>query len=178
MRSEISSLNHKSSLMFQNLLYTFLIAISISACNQSSDFSDVPELTFISMTKDSLNQGINSDTLFVTLGFTDGDGDISISKNNPDKLNLEVIDLRTGNVSDNFLIPEIPVSGAANGVSGEMTIKMLNTCCIFPEMDSIPPCSVTPLYPDNQLVWQYTLTDDAGNVSNSVITKPISLKCR
>ena len=74
--------------MFQNLSYTFIIAICISACNQSSDFSDVPELTFISMSKDTLRQGINSDTLFVTLGFKDGDGDISISEDNPDKLKM------------------------------------------------------------------------------------------
>ena len=164
--------------MFQNLLYTFLIAICVTACNKRSDFSDVPALTFISMSKDTLNQGINSDTVFVMLGFEDGDGDISISENNPDKLNLRVVDMRTGNVSDKFLIPEIPVSGAANGIRGEITIKMLSTCCIFPEIDSIPPCSITPLYPDNALIWQYTLTDDAGNVSNSVTTNPISLKCR
>lgn len=164
--------------MFQNLLYAFIIAFGLSACNKSSDFSKVPELTFISMTKDTLLQGINSDTIFVTLGFQDGDGDISIQQNNPNKLNLQVVDLRTGFVSDQFLIPEIPVSGAANGISGEMTIKMLSTCCVFPEMDSIPPCSVTALYPDNVLIWEYTLTDDAGNVSNSVTTKPISLKCR
>ena len=163
--------------MFQNLTYAFIITVGISACNQSTDFSDVPELTFISMSKDTLNQGINSDTLFVTLGFIDGDGDISISENNPDKLNLRVVDMRTGNISDKFLIPEIPVSGIANGISGEMTIKMLGTCCIFPEMDSIPPCSVTPLYPDNEFIWQYTLTDDAGNVSNSVTTTPIFVKC-
>lgn len=164
--------------MFQNLSYAFIIALCISACNQSADFSDVPELTFISMSKDTLNQGINSDTLLVTLGFKDGDGDISISQDNPDKLNLRIVDMRTGNISDKFLIPEIPVSGAANGISGEMTIKMLGSCCIFPEMDSIPPCSVTPLYPDNELIWQYTLTDDAGNESNSVTTTPIFLKCQ
>ncbi len=163
--------------MFQKLSYALLIVLFISACNQSSDFSDVPELTFISMSKDTLTQGINSDTIFITLGFQDGDGDISISEDNPDKLNLRVVDMRTGNTSDKFLVPEIPVSGAANGISGEMTVKMLGACCVFPVMDSIPPCSTTPLYPDNQLIWQYTLTDDAGNVSNSVTTNPIFLKC-
>jgi len=125
-----------------------------------------------------MDQGINADTIFVTLGFIDGDGDISIAETNPNKLNLTVRDLRTGNISDQFVIPEIPVSGASNGVTGEMTVKMLGACCVYPEMDSIPPCSITPLYPDNELIWEYTLTDNAGNVSNSVTTNAITLSCQ
>ena len=125
-----------------------------------------------------MNQGINADTIFVTLGFVDGDGDISITEDNPNKLNLTVRDLRTGNISDRFVIPEIPVSGVSNGITGEMTVKMLGACCVFPALDSIPPCSVTPLYPDNELIWEYTLTDNAGNISNSVATNPINLLCQ
>ena len=173
---------HKSSLMLQNLnkvlSLLFVIAILVSSCNPGPDYSVVPELSFIGMSKNTMNQGINADTIFVTLGFIDGDGDISISETNPNKLNLTVRDLRTGNISDKFLLPQIPVSGASNGITGELTVKMLSVCCVYPVLDSIPPCSVTTLYPTNALVWEYTLTDDAGNVSNSVITNPINLSCQ
>lgn len=173
---------HKSSLMLHNLtkvlLFLFALLIFTTSCNSGPNDSPIPELSFISMTKNELIQGINADTVFVTLGFIDGDGDISISTDNPDKLNLTVRDLRTGNISDRFLVPEIPVSGASNGVRGEIIVKMLSVCCVYPEMDSIPPCSVTNLYPTNDLIWEYTLTDDAGNVSNSVMTSPINLLCQ
>lgn len=168
--------------MLQNptkvILFVFALWLIVSACNTGPDESSVPELSFIGMTKNELVQGINADTVFVTLGFVDGDGDISISENNPDKLNLTVRDMRTGNISDRFVVPEIPASGASNGIRGEMTVKMLSVCCVYPVMDSIPPCSVTSLYPTNELVWEYTLTDDAGNVSNAVVTSPINLICQ
>ena len=168
--------------MLQNLtkvlLFLFALTLIVPACNNGPDDSPVPQLSFIGMTKSEISQGINVDTVFVTLGFVDGDGDISISENNPDKLNLTVRDMRTGNVSDRFLVPEIPASGASNGIRGEMTVKMLSVCCVYPVMDSIPPCSVTSLYPTNELIWEYTLTDNAGNVSNSVLTSPINLLCQ
>lgn len=164
--------------LLSKLSMLLFIMASFAACNPGPDYSVVPELSFISMSKNTMQQGINEDTIFVTLGFVDGDGDISITEDNPNKLNLTVRDLRTGNISDQFVVPEIPVSGASNGVTGEMTVKMLGVCCVYPEMDSIPPCSVTPLYPDNELIWEYTLTDNAGNVSNSVTTNPINLSCQ
>lgn len=166
--------------MLQNLSKQSLLLLSffiVYACNTAPDYSVVPELSFIDMSQNTMQQGINADTIFITLGFVDGDGDISISEDNPNKLNLTVRDLRTGNISDKFLVPEIPVSGASNGITGEMTIKMLSVCCVYPELDSIPPCSVTSIYPDNELIWEYTLTDDAGNISNSVTTNPINLIC-
>ena len=164
-----------SLLLISLLLVSMLLVLS---CNHGPEYSDVPELSFISISKNQMQQGINADTVFVTLGFIDGDGDISITEDNPEKLNLRVVDMRTGNIADNFSVPEIPVSGASNGITGEMTIKMLGVCCVYPVQDSIPPCSVTPLFPTNELVWEYTLTDNAGNVSNSVLTNPIILSCQ
>ena len=150
----------------------------IVSCNPIPDYSDTPELTFKSVSKDTMNQGLNSDTVFVVLGFTDGDGDITITDLTQNPLNLEVRDMRTGQKYDRFKIPEIPISGASNGISGDITIMILNACCIFPDIDPLATCEVIDGHPTNILVWEFTLTDNAGNISEPILSSQIELKCR
>lgn len=164
--------------MIRILLYLVIIT-SVLACNPANNFDDVPTLTYVGMSKDTLNQGsTNQDSLFVRLEFTDGDGDITIIDDDQPKLNLLVIDDRTGFSYGKFSVPPIPTTGASNGISGDITILLYNACCVFPPDENIPACSVTPLYPTNELTLSFQLIDNAGNASNITQSTPINLKCR
>lgn len=148
------------------------------ACNPASDFPDTPILGFKSMSKNVMNQGsVNNDSILVILSFSDGDGDITITDNSQNKLNLIVRDSRTGLDYGKFKIPEIPESGANNGISGDIQILLFNACCIFPPQDSIPACSAPPQHPDNELIWEFELRDNAGNISNTVMSPVVQLIC-
>lgn len=161
------------------LLYMLVTLSVITACNPGPDYSDVPTLTFKGMSKDTMNQGTgNGDFITVTLGFTDGDGDIAIVQDGEVSLNLVVTDNRTGFDYAKFQIPEIPASGINNGISGDIQILLFQACCVYPPESQIPNCAVTEEFPTNELIWGFTLTDNAGNVSNTTFSNPISLKCR
>lgn len=152
-----------------------LIATSIIGCTNSPDFPLTPELTYIAISKSSMIQNsLNTDSIFIQLSFTDGDGDIGGETNNL-KQNLLIKDNRTGEFYDRFRIPEIPQQGAGNGISGEITIRLFTTCCIYP--DETPPCDAPPSFPTNDLTLDITMVDRAGNVSNVVTTDPITLLC-
>ncbi|MGB3079494.1 MAG: hypothetical protein WBB31_10495, partial [Saprospiraceae bacterium] len=54
-----------------------LLSLAGWQCIDSQNFPDTPVIKFISLSKDSLNQGVfQEDSLIVKFSFTDGDGDI------------------------------------------------------------------------------------------------------
>ena len=113
---------------------------------------------------------INSDTVYIFLQFSDGNGDIGGFNSQ----NIIVIDKRTDERYDSFSLPELPLS--KNGVNGEIIVRLFTTCCIFPE--NIPPCEAPDDYPTNELILEIFLLDEAGNESNRVLTDPITLLCQ
>ena len=117
---------------------------------------------------------MNTDSLFLTFSFKDGDGDLGSGANNI-RENITIRDGRTGDIYDLFKIPDIPNPGVANGLEGEITIKLFTTCCIFP--DNIPPCLSPPQFPTNDLNFTILLKDDAGNESSTITTPFVTLNC-
>ncbi len=162
----------KSIIAF-NLLFFLII---LSSCVSKPEFPDIPHLEFTGMDKNSMLQGdFNSDSIFIYLKFTDGDGDIGFETT--DSLpNLFVIDSRTNNIAESIKIPKLPDTGTGNGVSGEIELKLYTTCCLF--KDNIPPCSVIDNIPYDTLYYKIYLIDRAGNSSDTVYTDPIILECK
>ena len=164
----------------KNITYILFIAVILFgtySCINSPNYSDTPELEFVSISNNEMSQRpLNSDTTIVTLKFTDGDGDIGFSAEYPGE-NIFVIDDRTGEFYDRFRVPAITEQGANNGVSGTIDMVLLNTCCIFPPQDSIPACESPAQYPDNNLTFTIYMIDRAGNKSNEVKTSAIKLTC-
>jgi hypothetical protein len=83
----------KSYLPFLSIAAFLLIA----ACAQPPEYPIEPQLEFISLSKTSMRQGNGTeDTTLVTLGFTDGDGDIGNFKEGESNLvaDLFLRDLR------------------------------------------------------------------------------------
>ena len=142
------------------------------SCGSEDDVSPIPEIAFIGFDKDTLNQSFfNEDTINLALSFVDGDGDLNSFEGN-DGAKLVITDLRTNEIYDRFLLPDVPTRGVTRG---EMFIRLFTTCCIFP--DNIPPCEVDARYPTNDLTLSVTLIDGQGNLSNTIETAPIILKC-
>jgi len=156
------------------ILLFFLIILS--GCVSKPEFPDIPHLEFTGMDKNNMVQGdFNSDSIFIYLKFTDGDGDIGFETT--DSLpNLFVIDSRTNNIAESIKIPKLPDTGTGNGVSGEIELKLYTTCCLFE--DNIPPCSVIDNIPYDTLYYKIYLIDRAGNSSDTVYTDPIILECK
>lgn len=155
----------------------FLVATMIiigHGCVTAPDFSDRPELEFVSFSKTSVVQNsVAIDTVVLTLRFTDGDGNVGVPDGDPDQ-NIEVIDRRTGVRYASFSTPPIPEEGVGNGIDVTVRLLLLNDCCIF-EDPSIPACTV--LDGTNDLSFDITIKDQDGNVSNTVTTPSLTLVC-
>ena len=157
-----------------NILLCFLLAIClVLSCTKPPDYPVVPEIGFKGFTKNFMDQGfLNEDSLMVTISFTDGDGDLG----DHDSLNLFITDKRTGFLQDQFRIPFIPEQGASNGISGEISFALYNTCCIFSDK-SIPPCTPNTQEPLDTLIYSIYIKDRSNNLSNVIETEPIFLQC-
>ena len=75
----------------------FTAAILIGSCVEPPDFAIEPKIEFVSLSKDTLLQGVfQQDSLVVTFAFEDGDGDLG-REDNALENNVFFIDSRTGN---------------------------------------------------------------------------------
>jgi len=156
-------------------IYTFILMVFVLSCAEKPDFSETPTLSFQSFSKQSMLQGsTNEDNVTLTLYFTDGDGDIGYSIDEFQQ-NLFITDNRTGDLFTGFKLPEIPIEGSKNGVSGTIELLIFTTCCIYP--DGIDPCEIVDEFPSNDLSFDIYMLDRAGHISNTVTTPSISLKC-
>ena len=147
----------------------------IIACTKPPDYSDTPEIGFISFSKTTMQQGSGfEDETTLTISFTDGDGDIGIGDGIP---SIYFKDLRDSSEFITFVAPEIPEQGVGNGISGEMYIKVNTTCCIHPDQDDGCLSDFSD-YPTDNLVYEVYIIDRAGNKSNVIQTDPITLLCQ
>ncbi|MEY3051670.1 MAG: hypothetical protein RLY31_1455 [Bacteroidota bacterium] len=147
----------------------------LSSCASPPDYPLEPYIEFVSLSKDTMQRGQNQeDSVFVTFRFTDGDGDIG----NNDTLDLFLTDLRTQVLERQFRIPAVPKLGASNGIKGEIRVRLLPTCCIFPPDLGLNPCmDETPLMPYDQVSYELFVRDRSGNASNSITVGPIFIRC-
>lgn len=154
---------------------TISCCLSFTGCVIAPDFSDVPEITFISFSKSQIKQGdLNNDSVFVTIEFTDGNGDIG-AESNESTINMFVIDNRNGEIYDNVKLPKIPQDGAGNGVKGTIIFKMFNGCCLYE--DGTPNCTAIP-DATNDVTFDIYIKDNAENQSNTITTPPLTFLCQ
>jgi len=152
-----------------------LILIAGWRCLDAPNYPDEPYIEFLSISKDTLDQGVfQQDSLIVLFRFEDGDGDIGRTDQDPEN-NIFFIDERTGTLDNTFGIPTLPEDGAGNGVEGEVKILLFTTCCIFP--DGSDPCMPSNLFPIDTVQYRIYIKDRAGHKSNEILTTPIILRC-
>ncbi len=154
-----------------SLLLVFTILIS---CTKPPDYPIEPVIEFSSLSQTFMSQGEPpTDSLYMTFSFTDGDGDLG---SQGDSLDVFLSDTRFGLFNITFRLPFVPEQGAGNGISGEITIGLPGTCCIFPNNVS-EPCGINPEFPTNALFYEVYIRDRAGNESNRIISEEITLLC-
>jgi hypothetical protein len=142
------------------------------SCAQEPDFPVEPVIEFVSISSTQFYQfPVQNDSIILVFSFTDGDGDLG----DEDKLNLFLTDSRIPNTPQQFRLPFIPKEGVANGISGEVTMKLATTCCIYPDLS--PPCSIQAAHPTNSLHYSIQIEDRAGNRSNSIRTPDLIMRC-
>src|SRR6056297_1121437 len=153
------------------LLFLFLPPMFFLSCSEAPDFTDEPTIEFLNISRTLIPQGTSGDEFTqVTLGFSDGDGDLG----DMEELNLFFVDMRDSFETE-FGIPFIPEEGAGNGITGEIRVRLPTSCCIFPNEQ--PPCTPSEMFPTDTVIYEVYLKDRAENLSNRISLPPITLLC-
>ena len=163
----------KWHIIFWKIAPWCMLFMMLHACHQAHPYPDTPVLTFIGLSKDTLQQGVlNSDSVIVRFNFTDGDGDIGDMPGDtmPD---LMIKDLRTNSV-EFFKLPLIK-STTSGPISVEASVRIYNSCCIF--ADGRPPCTPVSVSTFQEVTYELSIRDRAGHLSNILTLPTIHLLC-
>lgn len=140
----------------------------IAGCKKKNTGNPVPEITFLSMTPQTLRGGSSEDTLFLAFRFSDGDGDLG----NPytgGNYDIYLIDSRDS-LASGYYFPEIPeeYKDPYEGIKGTTTLILPGTY-ILPRQDSLH------LEQGDTLQYEVYIQDRAGHESNRFTTPTIYL---
>lgn len=156
----------------KNKFYFFCALILVMSCVKPPKYPKEPTIKYERMTKSIMKQDgvFNGDSTTITISFTDGDGDLGSTIR---RGNAFFRDTRSTK-KDTFTIPAIPQQGANNGVSGEISFTLYSSCCIYSNTSA---CFPNPNVPLDTMTYEIQILDEAGNVSNTIETTPIILRC-
>ncbi len=158
------------------LLLFLLVASGLYGCLRAPDYPKEPRIAFLGMSKNTVAQSLlNKDSILIRFSFTDGDGDIGNTADD-NTLNIFLRDSRDSFIANQYRIPFVPSEGAANGISGEITVVAYTTCCYYPDELEIP-CTPSLTYPVDTLRYLIHIVDRAGNLSNVIETPDIYILC-
>ena len=142
------------------ILGTFLIFMA--ACLNPPNYSEIPAITFDSIS--STTARVGQDSITFLIDFTDGDGDLGSS----DIPNLFFLDSRTG-YTDSFKIPNLTPQGNVKAISGVIS---------YVYAGSFFTCTPPPGRTFDTLHYTIYVEDRAGNKSNLIVTPQIILQCQ
>lgn len=132
--------------------------------------SKTPYLTLKNISKSYMSQN-GQDSVFLTIGFEDGDGDIISDTAD----NIFIYDSRTGTTIATYKIPDyLPANPDKLSRKGELTLVLLSQCCIYLNGTS---CQSSTTNPEQTMFYEVQLKDLAGNYSNRLTTPEITLAC-
>jgi hypothetical protein len=149
-------------------------ATLLQFCVKPPDYPDEPRIEFVSLSTTVMPQrALASDSVIITISYTDGDGDLGSTDGGS---GVFLLDGRDEFPKPPFQIPAIEQQGTGNGISGEISVVVENTCCIFP---GLPPCDPNAApQPYDTLFYYLYITDKAGHHSDTIRTPPILLICK
>jgi hypothetical protein len=147
-----------------NLINLFFItSLAICSCAKAPDLSETPALTLNGISKEKMKAGsVNQDSVILDIKLTDGDGDIGYVDKDSRKPDMFIIDKRTQQPYDSYILPSIPQQGINNGIIAQMKVKLYTQCCV------VNPCDPDPGQADEALPLELYLVDRAGHRSNSL----------
>ncbi|TVR80997.1 MAG: hypothetical protein EA412_04035 [Chitinophagaceae bacterium] len=163
-----------------------LSALFLTSCVDPPDYSEVPEIEFITFSPQLVG---TEDTLQIVFFFKDGDGDLGFeSFSEPDSLGCDLCDStcfdepefsifvtrnKTGCLIP-FNMPYIPPKGSSRAISGNVTLSLFDIGCLPPDGGSLG--DITDQETDT-VYFYIQLKDRAGNFSNVIQTPEITLLC-
>jgi len=168
--------------MKKTLIPAFCLLCSIlfllQFCVQPPDYPDEPVIEFQSLSKTTIMQSsLGIDSVVITFSYTDGDGDLGFTDTSA---SIFIVDGRDTFQKPSYRIPSVGTQGAGNGISGEISIVVPTTCCIYPRSSGIPPCDKSSFAPQqfDTVFYFIRIKDRSGNLSNTIQTAPIRLQCK
>ena len=159
---------------FYYYLYLICLIVTVNACIKPPEYPIEPAIEWVGMSKDSIRQAsiVSTDSVRLTFSYTDGDGDLG----DDDSLNVFFIDNRTGGIGQQYKIPFLMQHAGAKGISGEVSITLRQTCCIYDNGQL--PCTPGIQQKYDTLVYTINIKDRAGHTSNAINTPPIRIICQ
>jgi len=155
-------------------------ALAFSACTTPPDYPVEPVLTYLGINKTIIaqgNAGNEADTLILRFAFTDGDGDLTSQGDTI--IDGILFDSRSPELKTSVKLPFISEQGASNGISGEITVKIVNKpfniCCIYE--DGLSSCLPHPTITQDTFSYLFQIKDRAKHFSNKVQTETITILC-
>lgn len=143
---------------FKNLLIPIIaLAALLTACEDNSIISPVPQIEFVSIAPMSAN---NFDSVHIVISYQDGDGDLG--ENSPGVKNLFVTDSRNA-VTYEFRVQELAPAGSNIAIQGNLNIYINAVSVIDTAATS------------EQVSYSVQMVDRAGNPSNTITTDPITV---
>jgi hypothetical protein len=158
----------------------FALIILTEYCVQAPDYPKEPVIEFVGLSKNIMLQGDgNEDSLLVTFSFTDGDGDLGFPESDT-TASIYIRDSRDSFGLEPRQLPYVEPQGAGNGISGEITVVLPTSCCIYVnQAGEVFTCENVPAEAQfDTLSYLIKIRDRAGNWSNEIVTTPIILRCR
>jgi hypothetical protein len=138
-------------------LLFFTYCLFLPSCKKDVQQSNVPVITFVSISPSSVVQYQNAITL--TFSYDDFDGDLG--QNDPNVTNLFVTDSRNG-VTYAYRIPQLAPDGATIHIKGNLNTIIKSTALT----DSVASQTVT---------YSIYCRDRAGNQSNIITTSALTV---
>lgn len=149
------------------------------SCVQPPNYPKEPVIQYVGVSKNTMQQGqgLAVDSIFVTFSYTDGDGDLGFPESDPTP-SVFFRDSRDSFAKPPIQLPYVEPQGASNGISGEITVKLPTTCCIYIDNDIKLACEDVPSTVKFDTFFYYIkIRDRAGHESNEIQTEPIVLRC-
>lgn len=144
------------------LCITVLLSGGLLSCNKKNKASDIPKITFVGMSGDSVNSGGNQ-IIAVKFTFADGDADLGVS---PSSGNFDIYTTDSRDTSKiNYYFPKglAETVDPTQGITGDCTINLEAAFMLL-----------RPSRPDQDTVrYEFYIKDKAGNESNRFTTPDI-----
>lgn len=143
--------------MIKNLSLLFFLSFAIVSCKKEDEIGPIPEIEFISVTPQNVQE--YTDSLVFTIKYRDGDGDLG--ENDPDAENFFLADSRN-NVIYKFRIPQLAPDNSSIIIEGNLNVTLANTAIIDGSGSQTFSYSIY-------------VKDRAGNQSNTVTTSMVTV---
>ena len=138
-------------------LFLIVATLGFSACNVGSGVSEIPEITFESVVPNTVTE--YQDSLYFTISYRDGDGDLG--QNNTQEDNLFIEDSRN-QVTYGFRIQQLAPDNAEIAIQGNINVTLPNTAIINGGTSE-------------SVSYNIWVIDRAGNESNRVSSSTVTV---